>query len=43
MSHEEFLETSVTQEVLDDYWADLLLCEELEGKEENEEEEEEEE
>ena len=39
MSHEEFLETSVTQEVLDDYWADLLLCEELEGEEEEGDEE----
>ena len=43
MSHEEFLRTLVTKELFDDYEADLLLCEELEGGDEEGEEEEDEE
>ncbi len=41
MSHEEFLRTLVTEELLDDYEADLLVCELIEGQEEEDEEEEE--
>ena len=43
MSHEEFLKILVTKELFDEYEADLLLCEELEGGGEEEEEEEDEE
>jgi hypothetical protein len=41
MSHEEFLKTQVTGELLDEWFADFLLCKELEGEEEEEEEDEE--
>ena len=40
MSHEEFLKTLVTEELLNDYEADLLVCELIEGEEDEEEEEE---
>jgi hypothetical protein len=40
MSHEEFLMLLVTEELLDEYEADLLVCELLEGEEDEEEEEE---
>ena len=39
MSHEEFLKTLVTEELLDEYEADLLVCELIEGEEDEEEEE----
>ena len=39
MSHEEFLKTLVTEELLDEYEADLLVCELIEGEEPEEEEE----
>ena len=39
MSHEEFLRILVTEELLDDYEADLLICELIEGQEEEGEEE----
>ena len=41
MNHEEFLKIKVTKELLDDYEADLLVCELIEGEEEEDEEDEE--
>ena len=38
MSHEEFLKTLVTEELLDEYEADLLVCELIEGEEKEDEE-----
>jgi hypothetical protein len=43
MSHEEFLKTQVTGELLDEWFADFLLCKELEGGDEEGEEEQDEE
>jgi|APGre2960657373_1045057.scaffolds.fasta_scaffold365100_1 hypothetical protein len=39
MSHEEFLKIKVTDELLDEWFADLSLCEFVEGELEEESEE----
>ena len=43
MNHEEFLKIKVTEELLDEWFADFLLCKELEGGDEEGEEEQDEE
>ena len=43
MNHKEFLKIKVTKELLDEWFADLLLCEFIEGEINEEEEEEEDE